>query len=158
LWDVNTFARVYNPYVTPELTTAIINQSRQSRPGTSGGACPYGFPYPEYCGTGGAVPCCEEEEAPAAVEVDGLFSRLRTSVISSWVRPFDSRKASRFARAEVWTLGSERKVRAEETRSSRMAILQAALTVVVVSVLGGGALMGGRTEARIGSVREDITC
>ena len=43
-------------------------------------------------------------------------------MISSWLRPFDSRNASRFARGEDWTLGSERKVRAEETRSSRMAI------------------------------------
>lgn len=32
-----TFARVYNPYVTPELTTAMINQSLQSRPGRLGG-------------------------------------------------------------------------------------------------------------------------
>ena len=51
-----------------------------------------------------------------------MFKRLRTSVISSWVRPFDSRKERRFARGDAWTLGSERNVSAEDTNSSRMAI------------------------------------
>jgi hypothetical protein len=45
-------------------------------------------------------------------------------VISSWVRPFDSRKESRFARGEDWTFGSERKVSAETTRSSRIGIVE----------------------------------
>lgn len=44
-------------------------------------------------------------------------------MISSCVRPFDSRKARRFARGEDWTFGSERKVMAEVTRSSLIAIL-----------------------------------
>ena len=52
-----------------------------------------------------------------------MFKRLRTSVISSCVRPLDSRKERRFASGEDCTLGSERNVSAEDTKSSRMAIL-----------------------------------
>lgn len=43
-------------------------------------------------------------------------------MISFWVRPFDSRNDRRFARGEFCTLGSERNVIAEATRSSRIAI------------------------------------
>jgi hypothetical protein len=74
------------------------------------------------------------------------------------VRPFDSRKARRFARGEDWTFGSERKVMADVTRSSLIAILMER-----GDVDGGGdvrtRMAGGNLATVLGCGRSGIiTC